>query len=56
MGDATNKQLRTLMMISIALSVTVLAIVVWGKKTIQLTADSTGTIQTGEMKQHLKFK
>lgn len=56
MGDATNKQLRTLVMLSLAIGIVTLAIVIWGKKTIQLTTDSTGTIQTGEMKQHLKFK
>ncbi|MCC6601477.1 MAG: hypothetical protein IT223_12515 [Crocinitomicaceae bacterium] len=56
MGDATNKLLHTLIIISLCFSIAVLGIVIFGKKTIQLTTDSSGTIHTGEMKQHLRFK
>lgn len=55
MGDPTNRQLRMLALVSIALSITCVAIVLYAKKTVLLKSDSTGKIFTGDIKTHLKL-
>lgn len=54
MGDATNKQLRTLIIISMLLSIVTLGVLLYSKKTIQLKSDSEGRLMTGDLKIHLK--
>lgn len=56
MGDATNKQLRVLAIVSICLSLASLAVLLYAKKTVQMKADSTGTIFTGDIKTHIRPK
>lgn len=53
LGDATNKQLRVLLLISITLSLVVIGVLVYSKKTIQLQSDSEGRIFTGDMRVHI---
>ncbi len=53
-GDATNKQLRTLQLISIMISVLAIGIALFAHQTVQVQADSTGKIFTGTIRTHLK--
>lgn len=52
----TNNTLRNLLICVVIIGVLILGMLVMTKETVQVTASSDGSIMTGEIKRHWKFK
>lgn len=48
-----NNTIGTLLVVNLTIGAGLMFLVLFGKKTVQLTSDSSGTLHTGEIKQHV---